>query len=90
MNPDPEFVQRPSGLFVPAEKLPPQPTIPTTDLTREQWDAEHAVCPKCGNRKSNMETTCLGYFGAADPNRVTCRCGWRGACSELVAASEEA
>lgn len=41
-------------------------------------------CPKCG--ATQMEETTMGWTGGPElnPNRFTCRCGWKGKWHELA------
>lgn len=68
--------------------LPPQAKEKPLELPRnrsmELYDEQHKCCPKCGGE--SYETTCIGYWGAYNPNRIRCDCGWVGIGHELVPA----
>ncbi len=58
------------------------PREPTVKEQMEAYRKEHEVCPECG--EDNYETTCMGFLGGQDWNRVRCMCGWKGIGHELV------
>lgn len=77
-----EFNENPKGILVPKDPPPPPPE-PEGPLasTPEYWEL-HALCPNC--YASDFETTCVGYGGTVDGNRVRCGCGWTGIVHDLV------
>ena len=58
--------------------------------SKEEWDAQHQVCPECGS--DDFEKTCMCWLigtGYYDPNRARCLvCGWSGKCEDLVPQRE--
>lgn len=48
----------------------------------KDYQAKHAACPQCGS--TDIEQTCMGFFGDEDHNRAVCVCGWRGIVHDMV------
>jgi len=60
---------------------------------QDQYDVDHAACPKCGNDK--LSSTYVGYVlniahpeKYKDENRVGCKCGWKGITHDMVPKNE--